>query len=648
MAIVKMSEFSLFAFDVEREDLLRTLQNFGYVHFNNLNEELEDEALSVEPIRDSQKLTEVETKLSKVSSAINVLSKYEEKESGLKAMMEGNKTYTFQELEQMVADSNYMDYADEVLEITKRKDGLRQSIEHLKSEIIELEPWKNLGVNVDSINETHFSDILIGTVPKKLKDKFIEVISELENVYYEILNEDKTNLYLLLITHKSDTEEVVDAIKNVSFSRVKLEAKLTPLEEIKSREQKIQEYQKEIEKLDDELKERVHYLEDLKLAFDYLNNIKLRLSATENFIKTEKVVYIKGYIPTDKKEEFDKSIREALGNVCYLEVKDAEKENPKVPILLKNSNYAETFESLTGMYALPKYNEIDPTPFLAPFYTIFFGMMAADVGYGLIMLLGTFFVLKKFNLSPDQRKSIKFFYYLSFSVIIWGFIYGSMFGDAVKIPGLVDPATDYNTLLVLSIAFGVIHVFYALGIKAYMLIRDGKVLDAVFDVGLWYAAISGAILFLVGSMVAMPSIVSTIGLVLMVGGMAGIILTGGRSSKSIGGKIAGGVYSLYGITGYVGDFVSYSRLMALGLAGGFIAGAINMIANMVSGMGVIGFVFAILIFIGGQVFNLGLSLLGAYVHSIRLTFVEFFGKFYEGGGQKFNIFKAKPKYINLK
>ncbi|MBC7088447.1 MAG: V-type ATP synthase subunit I [Tissierellales bacterium] len=648
MAIVKMSEFSLFAFDIKREDLLKTLQNFGYVHFNNLNEEFEDEALSIEPVRDSQKITEVEAKLSKVSSAVNILSRYEKKESGLKAMMEGNKTYDFKELEQIVADSKYMEYADEVLDISKKKESLRQNIEHLKAEIVELTPWKNLGVNVDLIYDTHFSDISIGTVPKKLKDKFLEIIRDQNNLYYEILNEDKTNLYLLLITHKSDTEEVMDTLKNVSFSKVKLDGKLTPIEEIKIREGKIQEYQKEIEKLEEELTDKVRYLEDLKLAYDYLNNIKLRLSATENFIKTEKVVYIKGYIPTEKLEEFEKSVRDALGNVYYLEVKDAEKDNPKVPILLKNSAYAETFESLTGMYALPKYNEIDPTPFLAPFYTIFFGMMAADVGYGLIMLLGTFFVLKKFNLSPSQRKSIKFFYYLSFSVIIWGFIYGSMFGDAVKIPGLVDPATDYNTLLVLSIAFGVIHVFYALGIKAYMLIRDGKALDAVFDVGLWYAAIGGAILFLVSSMVDIPSILSTIGLVLMVGGMAGIILTGGRSSKSIGGKIAGGLYSLYGITGYVGDFVSYSRLMALGLAGGFIAGAINMIANMVSGMGVIGFVLAILIFIGGQVFNLGLSLLGAYVHSIRLTFVEFFGKFYEGGGQKFNIFKAKPKYINLK
>ncbi|MDG2764838.1 hypothetical protein P7M25_26255, partial [Vibrio parahaemolyticus] len=186
----KMSEFSLFAFDIKREDLLKTLQNFGYVHFNNLNEEFEDEALSIEPVRDSQKITEVEAKLSKVSSAVNILSRYEKKESGLKAMMDGNKTYDFKELEQIVADSKYMEYADEVLDISKKKESLRQNIEHLKAEIVELTPWKHLGVNVDLIYDTHFSDISIGTVPKKLKDKFLEIIRDQNNLYYEILNED--------------------------------------------------------------------------------------------------------------------------------------------------------------------------------------------------------------------------------------------------------------------------------------------------------------------------------------------------------------------------------------------------------------------------------------------------------------------------
>jgi V/A-type H+-transporting ATPase subunit I len=648
MAIVKMSEFSLFAFDVEKEALLKTLQNFGYVHFSNLTEEFGDESLGLEPVKVPHKLTEIEEKLSKVSSAVSILSKYEQKESSIKAMMEGNKTYSFEELEKIVLDIDYIALADEILSLSKEKDDIVQKIEHLRTEIDELKPWQYLGASIETLSNTYFSDITIGTVSRKLKEKLIEIMSEAENGYYEIINEDKNNLYLLLISHKSDTDDLIDSLKNLSFTKVKLQIKLTPEEEIKTREEKIKKYELEIEEIENNLKERLDYLENLKLAFDYLNNLKLRFSVSENFIKTEKVVFIEGYIPTAKKDEFEESVREALGNVYYLEIKDAEKENPKVPILLDNSNYAETFESLTGMYALPKYSEIDPTPYLAPFYTLFFGMMAADVGYGLIMLLGTFFALRKFNLSDAQKKSIKFFYYLSFSVIIWGFIYGSLFGGIVELPGLIDPANDYNTILLMSIAFGVIHVMFALGLKAYILIRDGKLLDAVFDVGFWYLALIGSIVFLLSVMGVVGGVINTISLIMMITGMVGIVATGGRSSGSLGGKLAGGFYSLYGITGYVGDFVSYSRLMALGLAGGFIAGAINMIAGMVTGLGVVGFILAIVIFIAGQLFNLGLSLLGAYVHSIRLIYVEFFGKFYEGGGPKFNLLRAKPKYINIK
>ncbi|NMA48169.1 MAG: V-type ATP synthase subunit I, partial [Tissierellia bacterium] len=305
-------------------------------------------------------------------------------------------------------------------------------------------------------------------------------------------------------------------------------------------------------------------------------------------------------------------------------------------------------ESLTEMYALPRYDEIDPTPLLAPFYLIFFGMMAADVGYGIIMLLGTFLVLKYFNLSEKTKDFIKFFYYLSFSVIIWGFLYGSFLGGIIPLKGLFEPATDYNTLLILSVIFGFIHIYYGLGLKAYIAIRDKKYKEALYDVGFWYVALTGAIVYLLNMVMDLPEIVKTISFWVMIAGMVGIVLTGGREATGAVGKAGGGIYSLYGITGYVGDFVSYSRLMALGLSGGFIAGAVNMMAGMVAGKGPIGFVAAIVIFIFGQTFNLGLSMLGAYVHSIRLIFVEFFSKFYEGGGKKFNDFRSKPKYINLR
>jgi V/A-type H+-transporting ATPase subunit I len=274
--------------------------------------------------------------------------------------------------------------------------------------------------------------------------------------------------------------------------------------------------------------------------------------------------------------------------------------------------------------------------------------MAADIGYGLIMLIGTIYALKSFNLKESTRKSVKFFYYLSFSVIFWGFLYGSIFGGIIPMKGLFNPAKDYQSLLILSIAFGLIHIFFALGIKAYINIRNGKFLDALYDVGFWFFALIGAILYLLSSVITIPATVRMVSLVVMIVGMLGIIATGGREAPGVVGRIGGGVYSLYGISGYVGDFVSYSRLMALGLAGGFIAEAINMMAGMLANIGVVGIVGAVIIFIFGQLFNLGLSLLGAYVHTIRLTFVEFFGKFYEGGGQGFNLFRSKPKYINLK
>ena len=223
--------------------------------------------------------------------------------------------------------------------------------------------------------------------------------------------------------------------------------------------------------------------------------------------------------------------------------------------------------------------------------------------------------------------------------------------EVLSIALLTLKAVSYTHLDVYkrqSIAFGLVHIFYGLSINAYIKIRDGKFLDALYDVGFWYLALIGAIGFLLPMVIDLPAIVKTISMVIMIIGMAGIVLFGARDAASIGGRIGGGIYELYGISGYVGDFVSYSRLMALGLSGGFIASSINMMAGMVAEKGFIGIIFAAIIFIGGQLFNLGLSLLGAYVHTIRLTFVEFFGKFYEGGGVGFNLFRSNTKYINLK
>lgn len=337
-----------------------------------------------------------------------------------------------------------------------------------------------------------------------------------------------------------------------------------------------------------------------------------------------------------------------MKSAYYLDIEDANLEDASVPVLLENSEFTETFESLTEMYALPKYNEIDPTPFLAPFYLAFFGMMVADAGYGILMLIATLGVLKVVNLSDSQRKFVKFFYYLSYSTIVWGAIFGSYFGGIIPIKGLMEPASQYQELLIISIVFGLIHLFFGLAISAYMSIKEKRYLDALFDVGFWYMSIAGGIVFLLTVVISLSPVIKNISLIIMVIGMLGIVLTGGRDVKGLGAKAGVGLYNLYGISSYVGDLVSYSRLMALGLAGGFIASSINMIAGMLFEGGPAGLVGGVLVFIIGQVFNLFLSLLGAYVHTSRLTYVEFFGKFFEGGGKGFNIFRSKTKYINLK
>ena len=247
-----------------------------------------------------------------------------------------------------------------------------------------------------------------------------------------------------------------------------------------------------------------------------------------------------------------------------------------------------------------------------------------------------------------MRKSVKFFFYLSFSVIFWGFLYGSYFGATIpKMWRLIDPSSEYNTLLIGSIAFGVVHIFVGLGIKAYMLIRDEKSLEAVYDVLFWYMALAGGIVFLIFKLKNLSPVVTQVSMWVMILGMAGIILTGGREAKSVGAKLGGGLYSLYGISSYIGDFVSYSRLMALGLSGGFIASAINMIAGMIAGNWA-GMIFVPVILVFGHLFNMFLSFLGAYVHTSRLMYVEYFGKFYEGGGRPFKDFRTETKKINLK
>ena len=648
MAIVKMSSFNLLAFDIERETLLHELQKFNYVHFIDLEQDESLKEIGLENVHVPEKIVAINENLSKVNKGIEILSNYETKESGIKALKEGVETLNFEELEKRALKIDYDDICNQVISLNSNIEALHQEISKIETSIDELKPWVGLNNPIKDMESFKHVEVRMGTIPKKSKEKIEHDLVDLVLTYFEILSEDKENLYILILAYKDEDEILKEVLRNNNFTNAKISFEGEPALEIEKLNERIRSIESEISSYEYELKNLSSRIHDLEIEYEYLMNKKLRLTASENFLSTENVNLIKGYIPTDKSEDFSRLISSSLDNIYYLELEEADKDDKDVPVLLENSKFTSSFESLTSMYALPRYNEIDPTPYLAPFYVLFFGMMGADLGYGLVMLIGSIYVLKKFNLKDSTEKFVRFFFYLSFSVMLWGLIYGSIFGLDLPMKKLINPSEDYMTILVISIIFGIFHIYFGLALSAYINIRDGNIIDAIFDVGFWFMALTGGIIYLLSAVVAISGLIKDMAFWVMIAGMVGIVATGGRTSKSIGAKLGGGIYSLYGISSYVGDFVSYSRLMALGMSGGFIAGAINMIAKMLAEKGIIGIVLGLVIFVGGQIFNLGLSLLSAYVHSIRLIFVEFFGKFYEGGGKGFNLFINKPKYINLK
>lgn len=321
-------------------------------------------------------------------------------------------------------------------------------------------------------------------------------------------------------------------------------------------------------------------------------------------------------------------------------------------------------------YGLPKRGEFDPTTIMSFFYVFFFGMMLSDAAYGAIIAVACFVLLKKFpRMSRGMYQSIKMFMYCGISTLIWGILFGGYFGNIVDIvsqkffgttitvPALwFIPLNDPMKLLMYSMLFGMIHLFVGLGIKGYMCLKEKKIMDFFCDVVLWFMLLIGLILMLLPSeifssisqiQIVFPDAVNLVAKGLAIAGAVGILLMSGRDKKNPALRLALGAYDLYNITGWLSDVLSYSRLLALGLATGVIASVINQMGSMLPN-NIAGVILFLVIFVIGHTLNLAINLLGAYVHTNRLQFVEFFGKFYEGGGRAFHPFTPDTKYVDVK
>ena len=632
MAIVKMSKFNLLSFEEKRSSLLNILQNFNYVHFNDL--EVSEDETYLKEVKNESKLNDLNESLDKLHYSIETVNKFAgEKKTDLKRI-DLDKVY--------MAGSNF-DFNliyDKLLKLVKKREGLVDKRQAISQKIDDLGPWKDIDTDLTTLYDSNRVYVDTGSISSQFYDTLRKTLVEKhldESMVYRYSEADKLS-YIVAISSLADEEEFKEILREFGFVRIKVRAEGSVVNSLRELESERNAVNSEIEKIETEIAEFSKYSDDFNLYEAYLENERKKEASAEFFLKTKSMDVIEGYVPEDMTDTFKNDLKSVLDEKFILDIKEAELDDPKVPIILDNNKVVEPFESIVETYALPQYNEIDPSLLVAIFYTIFTGFMIGDLGYGLLGLIGTIYLLKTKDFPKSKEKMIKVFMAISISSCVFGILFGSVFGGIIDVPfGWIDTQQDVYTLIGMSFAIGTVALAVSVAMTIVINLKNNRPLDAVYD-SLFIYMFLGGIGYYVYSK-------NKIGLYIMAAGMVGILLFSGRDAKSIGGRLGSGFYNVYGLTSWIGDFVSFLRLMALVLSGGFVAYAVNVIVKMVGGSGIVGIIGAILIFVLFQLFNMFLSYLSAYVHGLRLIYVEMFNKFYEGGGVKFREMLEDTKKI---
>lgn len=676
MAIVKLQKLSICAGKKNRKAILETLQSLGAVEI--FTDEIDAAEDGLEKMDTQTARSQFEKSADTFDRAQKLLAAYAPDRGGGLGLFSGKKVVGRGDYEEVVVRKYaLLEEANQVLRTEKDITEAKGTIIKDENQIASLEPWMSLDVPMNCTG-TDRTELFIGTLPEPVAPEALYAaaakdLPEPVSLTADVLSTSNEQTCISVLCLKRDRSKVEENLRSIGFARPAQTITGTPREMQESLRAEIAEQNAKIEKLEEKLRTWPDRGDEFKIVSDYYRTRAEKYRLLGTIPQSEHVFFLEGWAPADKADRIAELLRTRYGALVE---KEEVREDEDEPTLLSNNKFSESVEGILESYSLPTKGHVDPSFIMSFFYVFFFGMMFSDGGYGIIMLAACGFVLLRYGkkLESGLRKMVKLFFWCGVSTAFWGFMYGSFFGDAVDVvaktffgytgetpilkPLWFEPMGEPMRLLVWCMFFGLIHLFFGLGIKGYEYIKDKDYVGFVSDVLSWFLFLVGLILLLLpsdlfgsiaGDAFDFSGLASlgTVAKILTFAGLILILVMQERSQKNWVLRILLGAYDVYGVSGWLSDVLSYSRLLALGLATGVIAQVINMMGSM-GGRSVIGVIMFVIVFIVGHALNFAINVLGAYVHTNRLQYVEFFGKFYEGGGRPFKAFRTANQYIEIK
>ena len=634
-----MKHLRLLGMESEREALLKTMQDLECVEISHIDGS--EEALKTGLAKpDDRALLNAQEESRAYRAALAALDRFAPEKKGMFRKRQGVSRASFFDEE----NERQARAAAEAINADMRRLGEIES-ERTKNEALRasLTPWLAVDAPLDSTDGV--LSLLFGTVGATVTDDALRALSDSLSglLTWQQASSDKTLRYLLIACHKSVKEQALSALRELGFSTVSFRGLCGTAEE---NDKKLEAALAALESERREIERRVERFggnrETLLEASDRAAILLRREEAKSRLIETDKVFLLEGWLPADRCTALEKALEPFT---CAVETREpAEDEYPQVPVQLRNNKLTRPLNMVTEMYSLPAYGTLDPNPLMAPFFILFYGIMMADMGYGLLMMIASVIIGKKYRPKGTSGELFSLLGLCGLSTFIVGAMTGGFFGDfltqlvAIVSPGTVfalpklfDPLDDLTMILIGSMALGMVQIITGMAISLIEKCRRKKFLDAFFEEITWWIVFLGIALAVLKKGTA----------VLYLG--CALVLLGPIVQGKGWGKLTGVFGSIYNhVTGYFGDILSYTRLMALMLAGSVIAQVFNMLAAMPGN--VIAFLIISML---GNAMNFGLNLLGCYVHDLRLQCLEFFNKFYVDGGKPFRPMTLDTEYVDL-